>query len=208
MTKRHSESHSQAQRARIASAAARLMAESGTTDFDLAKRKAARSLSLPESTEMPDSSEIEAELRVYQRLFQGSAHDQTLGYFRRKAVDLMTILQPFRPYLTGSVLDGTAGTHAEIDLQLFVDSSKEVEIFLLNQHMDYQHSVPRTDRAEVVLTLCMDDTVCNLIVYPAQEERVTFKTRSGKARPRARLEAVRHLLADSGDSAGVADVCQ
>ena len=38
-------------------------------------------------------------------------------------------MQKFNPYLTGSVLDGTAGRYAEIDIQLFTDSAKDVEIF-------------------------------------------------------------------------------
>ena len=47
----------------------------------------------------------------------------------------MDILQKFRPHLTGrSVLRRhPPGRYAEIDLQLFADSAKEVEIFLLNR---------------------------------------------------------------------------
>ncbi len=194
MSRQDEGSRSRLQRAHIAAVAARLMAEDGVADTALAKRKAVRYLGLPETAEMPDSHEIDAELRAYQRLFQSRGHDAELDDLRRKAIDLMVILQPFRPYLTGSVLDGTAGQHAEIDIQLFVDSAKDVEIFLLNQRMDYRHSEPRSDRAEAVFTLCLDDTVCNLVVYPAQAERVTFKTRGGKVRRRARLDAVRKLL--------------
>jgi hypothetical protein len=194
MSKRYDAPRLQQQRTHIASVAARLMADGAIADFDQAKRKAAISLGLPENVEMPDTAEIEAELGVYQRLFQGDEHDEDLHRLRRKAVDLMVILQPYRPYLTGSVLEGSAGRYSEIDLQLFVDSSKEVEIFLLNQRIEYAHSVPRNERAEAVLTLSMDDTDCNLIIYPMREERVVFKTRSGKIRPRARLDAVRKLL--------------
>ena len=110
----------------------------------------------------------------------------------------MAIVQPFNPYLTGSVLDGTAGRYAEIDLQLFTDSAKDVEIFLLNRQIDYEHSTPRSDRAEAVLTVHDDDTDINLIVYPSNDERVSFKTRDGKTRPRARIAAVQKLLDNSG----------
>jgi hypothetical protein len=113
----------------------------------------------------------------------------------------MSIMQRFNPYLTGSVLDGSAGRYAEIDIQLFTDSAKDVEIFLLNQNIDFAHSVPRSDRAEAVLTLHNEDAVVNLIVYPLNEERVTFKTRSGKLRQRARLEAVRKLLGSAAADA-------
>ena len=106
----------------------------------------------------------------------------------------MAIMQRFKPYLTGSVLDGSAARYAEIDIQLFTDSAKDVEIFMLNQHLDYTHSVPRSPRAEAVLTINDEDAVVNLIVYPAREERVAFKTRDGKIRPHAPLDAVRKLL--------------
>lgn len=182
-------------RTRIASAAARLIAEHGIGDYAQAKRKAAHSLGLPDSTRLPENAEIEDELRIYQRLFQDGEQGQRIAHLRRKAAELMAILGRFNAYLTGPVLDGSAGRYAEIDIQLFTDSAKDVEIFMLNQHLDFAHSVPRTDRAEAVLTLNDEDAVVNLIIYPAHQERVSFKTRDGKIRPRARLDAVLKLIA-------------
>lgn len=181
-------------RARIAGAAARLMAEDGISDYSTAKRKAVRLLGLPDNTQLPENAEVEAELRTYQRLFQDGEHEVRIAHLRRKAGELMAILERFNPYLTGSVLDGTAGRYAEIDIQLFTDSAKDVEIFLLNQGITYEHATPRTDRAEAVLAIHSDDDVANLIVYPRDEERVTFKTRDGRARKRARLDAVNRLI--------------
>lgn len=194
MTDRHDHPHNHSQRAHIASTAARLMAEDGISDFALAKRKAARSLGLPETSQIPDNAEVEAELRTYQRLFQNDEQSAIVANLRRKAAELMAIVQQFNPYLTGSVLDGTAGRYTEIDIQLFADSAKDVEIFLLNQQIDFQHSTPRTDRAEAVLSIHSDDAIANLVIYPPQEERVTFRTRDGRIRERARLDAVRNLL--------------
>lgn len=191
----HHASNHDPQRSRIASAAARLMAEDGIADFAFAKRKAVRSLGLPDRARMPDNAEVEAELRTYQRLFQDREHNERIAYLRQKAADLMAILQQFKPYLTGSVLDGTAGRYAEIDIQLFADSAKDVEIFLLNRHLDYVHNTPRTDRAEAVLSLLTEGVAANLVIYPPHEERVVLKTRDGRIRERAQLEAVRELLA-------------
>ena len=182
-------------RTRIASAAARLIAEHGIGDYALAKRKAAHGLGLPDNTQLPENAEVDDELRIYQRLFQDGEQEQRIAHLRQKAAELMAILSRFNAYLTGSVLDGSAGRYAEIDIQLFTDSAKDVEIFMLNQHLDFAHSVPRTDRAEAVLTLSDDDAVVNLIIYPAHQERVSFKTRDGKIRPRARLDAVLKLIA-------------
>ena len=108
----------------------------------------------------------------------------------------MDILQEYRPYLTGSVLDGTAGRYAEIDLQLFADSAKEVEIFLLNQGIPYSHATPRNDRAEAVLVVESDDAIANLVIYPPLDERILPKSRDGRPRERARADAVRKLVAD------------
>ena len=181
-------------RTQIANAAARLIAEHGLADYAQAKRKAARSLGLPDSTPLPENAEVDSELRSYQRLFQNDEQSERIAHLRRKAVEMMAILQRFNAYLTGPVLDGSAGRYAEIDIQLFTDSAKDVEIFLLNQHLDFAHSVPRTDRAEAVLTIDDDDAVINLIVYPAHQERVSFKTRDGRVRPHARRDAVLKLI--------------
>ena len=178
----------------IASAAARLMAEGGITDYVQAKRKAAQGLGLPENTRLPDNAEVEAELRCYQRLFQDEAQRQRIDHLRKVAREIMSLVQRFNPYLTGSVLDGTAGRHSEIDIQLFTDSAKDVEIFLLNQDIVFKHKQPRSSRAEAVLTIEEEDSVTNLIIYPANEERVTHKTRDGRIRPRARRDAVLKLL--------------
>lgn len=191
----NSQQRSSQQRSRVAALAARLMAQDGISDLTLAKRKAARGLGLPESVGMPDDSEVEAELRVYQRLFQNQEQQARNLHLLRTAARLMTTLQRFNPYLTGSVLDGSAGRYAEIDIQLFPDSAKDVEIFLLNEGMAFRHSLPRTDRAEAVLTILGDDEVANLVIYRRDEERVNFRTRDGRIRERARLDAVKRLLA-------------
>ena len=200
MTKRHEPSGNAQHKMLIASTAARLMAEDGINEFAAAKRKAAQSLGLPDRTQLPENTEVEAELRVFQRLFQDDEHALRIDHLRQKAVQIMTLTQRFNPYLTGSVLEGTAGRYAEIDIQLFTDSAKDVEIFFLNQRIDYEHSTPRSDRAEAVLTLQSDDDVTNLIIYPPKEERVAFKTRDGRIRQRMRLDALKKLLATRAEN--------
>jgi hypothetical protein len=179
--------------ARIASLAGKLMAEDGIGDYAAAKRKAASILGLPAKARLPENDQVECELRAYQRLFQEGEQRERLADLRQKAIDFMEIVQRFNPYLSGAVLDGTAGRGAEIDIQLFTDSAKDVEIFLLNAHVEYRHSVPRSERAEAVLTVDREGTAINLIVYPCQDERVVFRTRDGRIRPRARIDAVRRL---------------
>lgn len=183
-------------RASICDTAARLIAEEGMSDYTLAKRKALRQLGLPDSTPMPTNAEIEAAVREWQAVFQDDEQRERIQHLRQKAAELMAILQDFRPYLTGSVLDGTAGRYAEIDLQLFADSAKEVEIFLLNRNIPYEHATPRNERAEAVLVVESDDAIANLVIYRPLDERITPKGRDGRPRERARLAAVQALIAE------------
>ena len=183
------------QRALVAAAAARLIAEDGVRDYALATRKAADSLGVMAGVALPDAAEVEAELRTYQRLFQADEHAERIDRLRRTALAMMTRVERFRPYLAGSVLDGSAGRFAEIDIQLFAESSKEVEIFLLNEKIDFDHSVPRAKRAEAVLSVQDEEALINLIVYPLDMERVSFKGRDGQPRERANLRELRKLVA-------------
>ncbi|MES3020011.1 MAG: hypothetical protein V4857_00340 [Pseudomonadota bacterium] len=124
-------------RAQIAAAAARLVAQDGA-DFGSAKRKAARQVlgpTPPNADLLPDNAEIEEALRQYQSLFQGDTQPARLLQLRTVALEVMDALAEFSPHLTGAVLGGTAGEHDDIHLQLFADSAKEVEIFLLNRQV-------------------------------------------------------------------------
>ncbi|MDP3538442.1 MAG: hypothetical protein Q8S26_07025 [Azonexus sp.] len=181
-------------RTSIASAAARLMAEDGITDYHLAKRKAARQLGLNEHAALPDNAEVEAELRAYRLLYQGEDHEEILAAMRQTALELLELLADFHPYLTGSVLDGTAGEHSNIDILLFADSAKEVEIFLLNRGIDIEHVEPRNERVEAVLVMETDTADANLVIMPPHLERVSLKHRDGRSRERVRADALRALL--------------
>lgn len=194
MPRHESQRPSASNRASIASAAARLMAQDGITDYHQAKRKAARQLGLPEHTAFPDNAEVEAELRVYRSLYQDEGHAELIDALRHTALELLDLLVEFHPYLTGSVLDGTAGEHSKIDILLFADSAKEVEIFLLNRGIDVRHVESRNERVEAVLLIQTDTVDANLIILSRQQERVSLKHRDGRPRERIRADALRALL--------------
>lgn len=194
MPRHESQRPSAINRASIASAAARLMAEDGITDYHQAKRKAARQLGLPEHTAFPDNAEVEAELRTYRSLYQEEGHAELIDALRHTALELLDLLEEFRPYLTGSVLDGTAGEHSKIDILLFADSAKEVEIFLLNRGIDVGHVESRNERVEAVLLIQTDTADANLVILSPQQERVSLKHRDGRPRERIRAAALRALL--------------
>lgn len=187
-------------RTRIAAAAARLMAEDGIDDFALAKRKAARQLGAADTESLPRNEEIEKELRAYQSLYQGEEQRGRIQYLRKRALEVMQVLEQFRPYLAGPVLTGTAGRYSEIDLQLFTDDSKAVELFLLNRGISYdttelRHFASGRARAVSVLKYEWQGLFINLAVYALKDERGTVKTTlAGRPIERAGLQAVSQLV--------------
>jgi hypothetical protein len=189
-------------RARIAAAAARLMAEDGIDDFALAKRKAAKQLGVVESQSLPRNDEIEAELRAYLALYQADEHPQRVAELREIALDAMRALERFNPYLTGPVLKGIAGPYAEIELQLFPDSVKEVEIFLLDRNLRYATHEGRRyagDRPHSVsvLTLAWQGVPLRLSIFDPRDERIALKTsQAGRVADRAGIAEVGALLRD------------
>ena len=159
-------------------------------------RKAARQLGLPEHSPFPDNAEVEAELRAYRSLYQEEGHAELIDALRHTALELLDLLAEFHPYLTGSVLDGTAGEHSRIDILLFADSAKEVEIFLLNRGINVGHVDARSERVEAVLLIQTDTVEANLVIFSRQQERVSLKHRDGRTRERIRADALRALLAE------------
>ena len=170
------------------------MVEDGITDFHLAKRKAARQLGLPEHTTFPDNAEVESELRAYRSLYGDAGDVQLLRAQRQVALEILLLMADFCPYLTGSVLDGTAGEYSTIDILLFADSAKEVEIFLLNRGIDVSHVEARNERVEAVLQMETDTADANLVILPPHMERVSMKHRDGRPHERIRADALRALL--------------
>ncbi|MBX6393464.1 MAG: hypothetical protein IRY96_08310, partial [Burkholderiales bacterium] len=75
-------------RARIAAAAARLMAEDGIEDYALAKRKAARQLGASDTQSLPANEEVEAELLAYQALYQGEEQRERIRRLRAIALEV------------------------------------------------------------------------------------------------------------------------
>jgi hypothetical protein len=187
-------------RARIAAAAARIMAEDGIDDFALAKRKAARSLGAAATEALPANDEIEAELRAYLALYQAEEHPQRITELRAMALEAMRALEQFHPYLTGPVLKGTAGPYAEIALQLFPESSKEVEMYLLERNIPFTTQEARRysgDRVHAVsvFSLLWQDTPLKLSVFDPRDERVALKTsQAGRVMDRAGIAEVGALL--------------
>lgn len=191
-------------RAAIAAAAARIMAEGGTDNFALAKRKAARQLGATDKQALPGNEEIETELRAYLELYQADEHPDRIRDLRRIALSMMQELEEFTPYLTGPVLKGIAGPYSDIELQLFPDSGKDVEIFLLDRNMQFSSTEARRysgDRARSVTILELDweGVPVKLSLFDSRDERITLKTTQvGKVMDRAGIPEVSAMVRAAG----------
>jgi hypothetical protein len=198
--------NSREMRSRIAHLAARLMAVDGIDEFALAKRKAARQIGAPDTRNLPTNEEVEQALRSYQQLYQADEQKARLAHLRRSAVEMMAVLAQFHPHLSGPVLTGSAGKYADIDLQLFADSVKDVELFLINRQISYRSGERRVfigDQATTVpnFHISTEEADFEVSVFSARDLRMPLRA-SAEGRPmeRAGMAAVEALLA--GDAAG------
>jgi hypothetical protein len=179
----------------IASTAARLMAEEGFTDYGAAKRKAARSLGASEGEALPTNEEVETELRAWQSLYQEDEQLERVHDLRTTGLEVMQLLAEFHPYLTGGALDGTAGRYSAVEIELFADSSKDVEIALLSHGISYDIMDNRRAGVDAQLRLDWNDFPVLIAIFPPVAERQQPKSpHGGRGRNRVRAEAVIELL--------------
>ena len=197
-------SHDQNMRVRIAQEAARLMSEEGVQDFYAAKRKAAQHLGAPDTRNMPRNQEVEAALQEYQRLFLGEQQTDHLRVLREAAVQAMHFLADFNPRLVGSVLSGTAGRHADINLHLFADTPEEISLFLMDNNIPFEplmkrQRVGRESWEEYpAYEFMAGDLAVELVIFPTERWRETPRSPvDGKPMQRARIEEVELLIMET-----------
>lgn len=193
----------------IAQSAARMMAEDGISDYAYAKKKAGRQVGSVDSDVLPSNAEIEEELKLYNALFLSDEQPENLRDLRKNALFTMQLLERFNPYLTGSVLDGTAGLASETHIHLFADSLKDVEMFLLNQDIPFQtnektyrvmNDGKRDKKGDArkkvpVFSLEMSTGMIKLSVFEVDEIRVpTKRAADGSNAERANIADLRVLL--------------
>lgn len=191
-------------RQEIAAAAARLVAQDGA-DYGSAKRKAARQVlgDAPSPPNvLPDNDMIEEQVRQYNALFLANSQPARLFQLRTIALQVMEALQQFHPLLSGPVLNGTAGPHDEIYLQLFAESAKEIHLFLLNKNvvLDMSESPhfkgARYDAVETASFLWKNEGV-HAAMYELDDMRGALKAKADGKVLRTDIAGLRSLLAAS-----------
>ena len=188
-------------RSEIAIAAARMIAEDGA-DYGSAKRRAAKQILgdvKVRGDHLPDNAQIELEVRAHQALFFGDTQPARLLHLRRLAAELMDQLAPFWPYLTGAVLNGTAGEHSDIHLQLFAESSKDVAVYLMDRNIQFEvsesaHFKGRSEPVETLSFLWKREGV-HLALYDVDDLRGALKSGAGGKTERLPLQGLVALIA-------------
>lgn len=147
-------------RARIAQAAARLIAEHGLTDWAAAKRKACRELGLPDRATLPANDEVEQALHDYNTLFRPGSQPLSLRAQRQAAMKWMDELSPWHPVLIGGAAAGWATEHSDVHLELEAEDPKEVELALINAGVKYATTAVGDASSRVELRI--DDEHCGV----------------------------------------------
>ncbi|HET9112724.1 MAG TPA: UDP-N-acetylmuramate--alanine ligase [Burkholderiales bacterium] len=189
----------------VAQLAAQLICEHGVRDFASAKRKAARQLGIAEPHHLPGNPEIEAAVKSYHALFQSQTHPAVLRELRQAAIDVMQALAEFQPYLTGAVLNGTAGKHSDIRIELYTDNEKEVELYLLNQNIQFkqgQQQISHQGGRKQIPCFILDYDICDIYITVHPLGAIRNAPRSSNCEPlkRASLSQVLALIEDSANS--------
>jgi len=186
-------------RQHIAQQAAKLVADHGMNDFDMAKKKAAKMLgvSILQQGVLPTHQEIQQELALHQRIFPSEKLAEHVHTLRQKALRTMQILKSFKPYLSGMVLEGTATLHTPISIHVIADTCEEVMIHFINLQIPYDASEQRltlnNKKVETfpMFRIYLADSPIEITVLP--EDSLKYTPRS----PRASIEEVGELLNSS-----------
>jgi hypothetical protein len=168
-------------RKHIAHQAAKLIADQGMNDFDLAKKKAAKMLGVSPLQQgvLPTHQEIQAELELHQRIFPCDKNAAQLKTLRQKALRTMLILKSFEPRLVGAVLDGSAMLNTAIHIHVVANTCEEIMIHFINLKIPYDASEQRLNLTDKqvktfpMFRIYLADTPVEITVLPEDSLKYT-----------------------------------
>ena len=180
----------------IAQLSARLIVGEGINNYARAKRKASERLRLDWKKNLPDDNSVTAALLEYHRIFRFQHQPEFIQNLRHTALEVMELLSEFAPRLTGPALEGTAGEHNPIVLQLFPETPEEVFWKLRDDRILFRQAPDlvakcRGKTLEIpVLTIAWKTRTVELRLYPRQKRNQN--PRSGP--PSASIKMLRRIL--------------
>lgn len=187
-------------RKQIVSEAARIMAEEGVRDFQMAKRKAARRLNLEDNRDLPTNQEIEAATREYLALFHADL-PQTLHRLRALAVETMQLLADFNPRLVGPVLSGTVTKFTPVQLHVGVEDVEGLLFFFAEHQIPVEQGERRVrlggnrHASCPAFTFSFKDTPVELLAFrPSAFREPPLNPVDGKPMRRASIKEIEELI--------------
>ncbi|MEJ2360812.1 MAG: hypothetical protein P8Z75_05185 [Gammaproteobacteria bacterium] len=191
----------QQMRLRLAQEAARILIDSGSRDFAMAKRKAAEHLSANDTRQMPSNMEIEQAVAEYQRLFRSDSQPQHLQQLREHAYEAMQFFSVFEPRLVGPVLSGTADINTPVSLHVFTDTPEEISLLLLEKHIPFETGDKRLRTRDdkyqnfPMVSFLVGQHRIEVIIFPVSKRvPVPLSPVDGRPLQRANLASVETLL--------------
>ncbi len=191
-------------RHQISVEAARIMSDEGVRDFQVAKRKAAERLCIPDNKHVPTNQEVEEALREYLELFHAKQLSGTLETLRSCAIEAMHFLAEFKPRLVGSVLSGTVTSESRIQIHVSADTPEDIAVLLTNHNIPFEENDKRLryggDRYETCLVYCFsaDSNPIEVYVFDHKKGRETpLSSVDGRPMKRATIKDVEELLTGS-----------
>ncbi len=123
LSKKSSESLDSKERALVAREAAMLIYRGLAEEYKQAKTMASENLRVKG---LPSNYEIAIELDKIADEMEGESRKELIIKMRKKALELMCLLEKFNPRLTGSVWRGTARKGSDVDIIVYASNPDEV----------------------------------------------------------------------------------
>jgi hypothetical protein len=177
------------------------MATEGLHDFHAAKRKAADRIGTNERLALPSNLEVQEALISYQSLYGGLQHSINLEKLRQAALQAMQMLDKYTPRLVGPVLDGSAGLHCRVSMQVYCDTAETLILDFLERRLPFRQEQRRLRMNErnyqtvPVFLIEVSECTVELILLPAVCIRQLLPSPiDGKPQPRANQAELEAML--------------